>query len=325
MPESTSLAAFVLGATWICLSAGIVLLNKYILSLTSFKYVFLLAFAHMTSSAILCRVVFAIAPRICTRQDVSPSSNLSSSILAIASLLSISLISSNAALLRLDVATVQMIKAVNPALIYVFGVLHGIEKAGWPIVGAIAVICGGVVFSVYDAARFHPIGVLFQIVSITCDSGRYICLQSLLQASGAKLDAINVLHMIAPVAAAFLWTAASIWEIPAVRFDEQNWRMIVPLLCASSMLAFALNMCSYAYIKATSALTMSVSGIIKDVFMIALSFILFGSHVTWQQCVGFGIAIYGTALYTTLRNKHADDDSPRADESKAGQAATDSE
>lgn len=82
----------------------------------------------------------------------------------------------------------------------------------------------------------------------------------------------------------------------------QDLRMMAPIFIASSFLAFGLNVCSFAYIKTTSALTMSVSGVVKDVLMIGLSCVLFGSAISWHQCAGFSVAVFGTIAYIVIRS-----------------------
>jgi hypothetical protein len=287
---------------WIVLSASVVLVNKYILTYTPFKYVFALALAHMLGATSLCKLAFFVRPGLRLYPPDSDAIELQWRFGVIAGLFAASLLAANGALSRLDVASVQMIKAINPVVIYVLGVVAKVERPSWSIAGALAIICGGVAYAVKGAVKLHPLGCLLQLLATLADSTRHLYIQATLQSYTEQLDAINALDMIAPIASAFLWTAGSFIEFPHMRLDPSDLARCLPLMLYSCILAFALNVSSYAYIKATSALTMSVSGIIKDVLMIVVSVAYFGSAFRWNQCLGYGTAVVGTMCYKRLRD-----------------------
>ena len=71
------------------------------------------------------------------------------------------------------------------------------------------------------------------------------------------------------------------------------------------MLAFALNVAIVLLISHTSALTLSLGGIIKDILLVFLSVIFFGSPVSWLQFVGYGFSLTGMNLYKEFKqNPH---------------------
>lgn len=303
MVYSTQLASTaMLSLGWITLSASTVVINKYILSQTAFTYVFTLALSHMLMSTFFCRLTFAVVPSLTTNSG--DESHLIGRLVVIGALFALSLVASNASLARLDVASVQMIKALNPVIIYFAGWIAGLEKPALATCTSIAVICGGVMFAVQSAARLQPVGVLFQVISIMCDSVRYVFLQSTLQLVDG-INSLNLLYMVAPIAGAFLTVAGAFYEFDELEAQIDAVSENLPLIIASSVVAFALNLCSYAYINATSALTTSVSGIAKDVVLIAVSGAFFGPPITWRQLLGFSIAVGGTLTYTKYRNSNS--------------------
>jgi len=284
------------------MSAAITLVNKYILSHTTFKYIFALALAHMLSASAMCRGFFFLKPDLMqgnSSHEETP--HLFLRFCVIAGLFAASLTSANAALARLDVASVQMIKAIHPAVIYLLGISCGIEHISWSICMCIAIICGGVMLAVQGAIVLQPVGVLLQMVALVTDGVRFLYLQATMQACTDALDPISVLDRVSPIASVFLWTAGSIVEFPSMHVGLSTLHLIGPLVLASSILAFGLNLSSYAYIKATSALTLSVSGIFRDVMLIGISVAYFGSSVTSNQCAGYLVAIAGTLAYLKCR------------------------
>jgi uncharacterized membrane protein len=284
------------------MSAAITLMNKYILSHTSFRYIFALALAHMFSASVMCRGLFIIRPGLkhgSSSAEESP--HLFLRFCVIAGLFAASLTSANAALARLDVSSVQMIKAVHPAIVYLLGMSCSVERPSWSICLCIAVICGGVLVAVQSAIMLEPIGVCLQLLALVADGVRFLYLQATMQDCKNAINPINVLDKMAPIASVFLWTAGSIVEFPSMRLGPSEIYVIGPLVLVSSIFAFGLNLSSYAYIKATSALTMSVSGIFRDAMLICISVAFYDSAVTGNQCAGYATAIVGTFAYLKCR------------------------
>jgi uncharacterized membrane protein YeiH len=68
----------------------------------------------------------------------------------------------------------------------------------------------------------------------------------------------------------------------------------LPIFLANGCTAFALNIATVYLIKNTSALVLTLGGIIKDILLIAISTIVFPeSHVTPTQMFGYSIALFG--------------------------------
>jgi drug/metabolite transporter (DMT)-like permease len=284
------------------LSASVVVLNKYILTRTSFRYVYFLSFFHSTLASILSWTLFLAIPRLDRNSDLKHEKNLFWHVCFISGMFSASLIASNAALARLDVSTVQLLKAMNPAILYFLGVVAHVERPSGLVCFSLCAVCGGVVFAVQDIfAKLHPTGVVLQIMSLLCDGARAIYLQATLQASKPGLDSLNLLYRVAPTSALMLWVAGSIVEFPSMRPPCLEDRFAIVLVISGAILAFALNLCSYAFIKRTSALTLSVSSIFKDIMLIVLSASFWHSKVGWRQVAGYAIAAVATVFYNRFR------------------------
>ena len=119
------------------------------------------------------------------------------------------------------------------------------------------------------------------------DSIRQLCLQNLLQSG---YDSIDVLRIVAPIAALFLLSMGSAFELENISSHHFQIQHIFPLIVGSGVLAFSLNVCSYAFLKQTSALTVSLSGIFKDVLLLGISRAWLGSKVGSEKILGYGVA-----------------------------------
>lgn len=272
-------------------------LNKFIMTTSSFRFPFTLALAHMISCSIFCRVVFYIAPKLKFSHAGSVHPQLAWHFFGISALFAVSLLCSNAALESLDVATIQILKALNPAIIYLIGIVSKVEALSARMLSIVLTICLGIFISVRGSPKFHSSGLALQVVSIMADSTRYIRLQGLLQSQHLKLDALNILSVVAPTAAVLLWVPASYFEFLDICSNAVDLHRSLYLVATSCVLACVLNITSNAFIGATSALTMSVAGVMKDVFMITSSVVTFGSSVSPVEGVGFAVTLAASFAY----------------------------
>ena len=72
-------------------------------------------------------------------------------------------------------------------------------------------------------------------------------------------------------------------------------------LLANASVAFFLNLGTMALIKQTSALTLNISGVFKDLFLIFYSVVVSGAVVTPLQYGGYSIALAGVVAYTRYK------------------------
>lgn len=66
-------------------------------------------------------------------------------------------------------------------------------------------------------------------------------------------------------------------------------------------MAFLLNLATMALIKNTSALTLNVSGVFKDIGLILWSVAVSGAVVTQLQYAGYAVAIVGVSAYSAYK------------------------
>ena len=104
----------------------------------------------------------------------------------------------------------------------------------------------------------------------------------LLTSKGVKFSPIAFLYYVAPLCAAALLLPWLVTELP--RLSHHNFRAVhragALTLLANASVAFLLNLATMALIKHTSALTLNVSGVFKDLLLIVYSVIVSGAVVT---------------------------------------------
>eukprot|EP00877_Chromochloris_zofingiensis_P006142 jgi/Chrzof1/1781/Cz10g20260.t1 len=279
---------------WILLSAGVILLNKYILdpTLGGFPYPLALTCTHMAFCSVLSWVFVSSGTVEAKPID---SDTYIRSVLPVGGLFALTLWLGNAAYLYLNVSFIQMLKACMPLLVYLVGAAFGTEQLHCKTLLNLLVVVLGILMASYGELHFVVLGVALQIASIFTESIRLTLVQILLQAKGVKLNPITTMYHIAPVCFVCLIVPFAFWE--AESLVTHGVTVGAGVLLASAASAFALNVSIFLLIGKTSALTMNVAGVVKDWLLIGLSCILYGSVVTTMQLVGYSIALAGVFYY----------------------------
>lgn len=294
-----SLFVVVITCLWILLSASLVLVNKYILTVNRFTHVCTLSLCHMTVASALSATCLRSAPDL---MKSTIRATMHAKFFMIGLLFALSLVCATQALTVMDVSSIQMLKTINPAVIYMMGLSIGIEEFSAAVTGSILVVCAGVAMTVYGANNFTAYGIALQLVSVFLDSARWACLQQIMQDEQVRLTPLRTLSFIAPNAAIILLAAASYLEMSELLRDSNGLTHMYWVI-GSSILAFMLNLCSFEFIRATSALTMSVTGVIKDVLLMLASGFMFDTHVSVTQARGYMTAVVGLCIYNHLKNR----------------------
>merc|ERR550537_83134 len=73
-------------------------------------------------------------------------------------------------------------------------------------------------------------------------------------------------------------------------------------LLANSGVAFLLNHSVSCLLRLSSGLTMVLAGIVKDICIVSLAAVFFGTHLAHIQIVGFFIAIVGIFAHSMVKS-----------------------
>eukprot|EP00600_Ochromonadales_sp_CCMP1393_P010656 CAMPEP_0174996850 /NCGR_PEP_ID=MMETSP0005-20121125/625_1 /TAXON_ID=420556 /ORGANISM="Ochromonas sp., Strain CCMP1393" /LENGTH=110 /DNA_ID=CAMNT_0016251307 /DNA_START=688 /DNA_END=1020 /DNA_ORIENTATION=+ len=74
---------------------------------------------------------------------------------------------------------------------------------------------------------------------------------------------------------------------------------------ANGLVAFSLNIASVMLIKHTSALTLSLAGIVKDVLLVFMSMAIFKSPVSMLQVLGYSVSLLALNLHKEYKKNSA--------------------
>lgn len=278
---------------WIFLSAAVIMVNKYVLSVSGFPYPVALTCTHMAFCSVMAFGL--VKSGLVEAVNITVDTYLSC-ILPIGLLFAGTLWLGNAAYLYLSVSFIQMLKASMPMVVFVVGVLFATERFTVQSAFNMVVVATGIAIASYGEIEFVAFGVILQLGSIATESVRLTLVQILLQKRGIKMNPVSTLYHIAPCCFLFLFLPFTYIELPKM-MNDPNLNLNIPLLLLSAACAFALNMAVFLLIGKTSALTMNVAGVLKDWMLIVLSVLIYHSKVTGTQLVGYGIAFAGVMYY----------------------------
>jgi drug/metabolite transporter (DMT)-like permease len=295
------LVSFVYVVIWICLSAGVILFNKYILAELGFPYPISLTMIHMAfcslASFVLVHILKIVSVPVLNRKQYRKN------ILPIGILFSMSLSFSNTAYLHLSVSFIQMLKALSPVIVFIVSCALGQRLFAPNVLANMIIITVGVMIASYGEINFIWKGVFVQLVGIVMEALRLVLVQILLHSEQLSLNSITTMYFISPVCFLFLIFPFCYMELPILLSKASQHTMLydpaarLGILFSNACTAFSLNLAVYALIGKTSALTMNVAGVVKDWLLICLSNVIFHAPVSWLQIQGYALAFIGVCYY----------------------------
>lgn len=135
-----------------------------------------------------------------------------------------------------------------------------------------------------------------QCSGIVFEALRLVMIQRMLSSAEFKMDPLVSLYYYAPACAAINAVVTLFVEIPRMTMLDIYGVGIFTLL-ANAFVAFLLNVSVVFLIGKTSAVVLTMSGILKDILLVCASLIIFQDPVTLQQYFGYSIALGGLCYY----------------------------
>ena len=216
-------------------------------------------------------------------------------ILPVAACFAVSLILSNKAYIYLSVSYIQMLKAFTPVAVLIFSFTMGLEPSSLTEFYIVLIICIGVAMTSAGETYFSLPGFTFQALAIIAESSRLVLVNLLIKE--LKLDPLSTLYYIAPPCALVIAMACLFFEANSLPWDRMLTLEFAFIMLINGAVAFTLNIAVVLLISNTSALVLTLAGIVKDVLLVVLSMAVFGSPVTLLQYIGYAVALLGLNIH----------------------------
>ncbi|XP_006644708.2 probable sugar phosphate/phosphate translocator At1g06470 [Oryza brachyantha] len=313
LPISPWLIAKVIAliASWYTLSTCLTLYNKEMLGKHMWKFPapFLMNTVHFTMQAVASKAIVWFQHRgleggtsAMTWRDyflrVVPT--------ALATALDINL--SNISLVFITVTFATMCKSAAPIFILLFAFLFRLEKPSFNLLGIMLIVSFGVLLTVAKETEFSLWGFIFIMLAAVMSGFRWCMTQILLQKEEYGLrNPFTLMSYVTPVMAittAILSIVMDPWhDVRASNFFDNSTHIIKSslLMLLGGALAFFMVLTEYVLISVTSAVTVTVAGIVKEAVTILVAVLFFNDPFTWLKGLGLAIIIFGVSLFNLYK------------------------
>lgn len=165
----------------------------------------------------------------------------------------------------------------------------------------VSIISVGVAMTSIGELDFNWIGFTFQFTALLAESGRLVLTNILMKQ--LKLDPLSALYYIAPLSFCFIALAFLVFEFQSFPFERLMSLNFLGMLLINGIVAFTLNIAVVMLIGSTSALVLTLAGIVKDLMLVFLSVAVFGTPVTQLQYLGYTVALMGLNLHKEYKKQ----------------------
>ncbi|KAK6945258.1 Sugar phosphate transporter domain [Dillenia turbinata] len=291
-------------ALWYSSNIGVLLLNKFLLSNYGFRFPIFLTMCHMSACAILSYISIVVFKAVPLQMITSWSQFLKIATLSI--VFCGSVVGGNISLRYLPVSFNQAVGATTPFFTAMFAYLMTMKREAWITYAALVPVVLGVIIASGGEPSFHLFGFIMCISATAARAFKSVLQGILLSAEGEKLNSMNLLLYMSPIAVLVLLPTTMIME-PSVTEDifvlGREHRFMWILLTVNSAMAYSVNLTNFLVTKHTSALTLQVLGNAKGAVAVVISIILFKNPVTVIGIGGYTITVLGVVAYGETKRR----------------------
>lgn len=290
---------------WYSSNIGVLLLNKLLLSNYGFGFPIFLTMCHMSACALLSYISIAFL-KVVPLQTLQSRSQL----LKVATLSLVfcgSVVGGNISLRYLPVSFNQAVGATTPFFTALFAYLMTFKREAWVTYACLVPVVGGVIIASGGEPSFHLFGFIMCISATAARAFKSVLQGILLSSEEEKLNSMNLLLYMSPIAVVALIPAVFIMEPNVlevfVSLGVQH-RFMWMVLVLNSVMAYSANLTNFLVTKNTSALTLQVLGNAKGAVAVVISILLFQNPVTAIGIGGYTMTVLGVAAYGEAKRRY---------------------
>ncbi|KDO42357.1 hypothetical protein CISIN_1g038896mg, partial [Citrus sinensis] len=290
---------------WYSSNIGVLLLNKYLLSNYGFRFPIFLTMCHMSACAILSYVSIVFL-KIVPLQTVKSRSQLAK-IATLSTVFCGSVVGGNISLRYLPVSFNQAVGATTPFFTALFAYLMTFKREAWVTYATLVPVVAGVVIASEGEPGFHLYGFIMCISATAARAFKSVLQGILLSSEGERLNSMNLLLYMSPIAVLVLLPAALIMEpkvLEVIVSLGRQHKFLWLLLLINSTMAYSANLLNFLVTKHTSALTLQVLGNAKGAVAVVISILLFRNPVTFIGIAGYTMTVLGVAAYGEAKRRY---------------------
>ncbi|CAN1351706.1 Probable sugar phosphate/phosphate translocator At1g06470 [Linum perenne] len=232
---------------------------------------------------------------------------------------------SNASLVFISVTFATMCKSAAPIFLILFAFAFRLETPSIKLLGIMMVISIGILLTVARETEFEFWGFVFVMLAAVMSGFRWCMTQMLLQSLlftllGLK-NPLTLMSYVAPVMTLVTVLSSLVldpWhEFRSTSYFNSNWHTLRSclLMLFGGTLAFFMVLTEYILISVTSAVTVTIAGVVKEAVTIVVAVFYFHDKFTWLKAVGLLIIMIGVGLFNWYKYEKLQKREPIEDDS----------
>ncbi|KAI3719783.1 hypothetical protein L6452_20688 [Arctium lappa] len=211
---------------------------------------------------------------------------------------------SNASLVFISVTFATMCKSAAPIFLLIFAFAFRLESPSFKLLGIMLIISFGILLTVARETEFDLWGFIFVMLAAVMSGFRWSMTQILLQKEvyGLK-NPLTLMSYVTPVMAvltAILSLAMDPWdEFRSSSYFDSSWHIMRSclLMLFGGTLAFFMVLTEYILVSVTSAVTVTIAGVVKEAVTILVAVFYFHDEFTWLKGAGLVTIMFGVSLF----------------------------
>ncbi|KAL1526538.1 hypothetical protein AB1Y20_015247 [Prymnesium parvum] len=283
----------------------LIMLNKIILTQSSFPYPILLTCFHQVASAVFAAILIRIMHVIPLQHGDMEWSFWRQHVLVVGFATTAALCTGNSAYMYLTVAFIEILKGFTPVVTMMVQTIFG-EAMPRPAV-ALTVLCisVGTAISSFGEMKLSLPGLFLMLLSVYCEAMRLMLTQRMLQK--LHFHVLEGLYFTAPASAIWMLLLAAVVEIPRLKVGpvwlaiSQHWLLFV----GASLLGFLVNVTSFLVIQRTNVVMLKLLAISRNAMVVFCGIVFFEESVSLIQAGGYLVSLLFFVIYNYLQLKDA--------------------
>ncbi|KAK4758924.1 hypothetical protein SAY87_020225 [Trapa incisa] len=227
---------------------------------------------------------------------------------------------SNASLVSISVTFATMCKSAAPIFLLIFAFAFRLESPSFKLMGIISIISVGILLTVTKETAFDLLGFILVMLAAVMSGFRWCMTQILLQKEDYGLkDPITFMGQVTPMMAA----ATAVFSLlldPWQELRRNNYfnnSLHVTRSCLlmffGGTLAFFMVLTEFILVSVTSAVTVTIAGVVKEAFTILVAVFYFHDDFTLLKGLGLltimvGVSLFNWYKYHKLHEGHTYED-----------------
>ncbi|KAL4361166.1 hypothetical protein GQ457_04G034020 [Hibiscus cannabinus] len=226
---------------------------------------------------------------------------------------------SNASLVFISVTFATMCKSAAPIFLLLFAFAFRLESPSFKLFGIMMVISVGVLLTVARETEFDFWGFVFVMCAAVMSGFRWCMTQILLQKEDYGLkNPLTFMSYVTPVmavATVVLSLFLDPWhEFRSNNYFNSSWHLARTcfLMLFGGTLAFFMVLTEYILVSVTSAVTVTIAGVVKEAVTILVAVFYFHDDFTWLKGAGLLTIMIGVGLFNWYKYLKLQKESPPA-------------